>query len=42
MLISAVEVRFFRSFNYDYEAKFKGQRKQRTWEQTPIGWYHSA
>lgn len=39
MLISAVEVRFFRSFNYDYEAKFKGQREQRTWEQTPIGWY---
>lgn len=39
MLISAVELRFFRSFNYDYEAKFKGQRKQRTWEQTPVGWY---
>jgi predicted ATPase len=37
--LECVYVRFFRSFNFDYERKAHQEAKQQGWEQTEQGWY---
>lgn len=39
MLISELYVRFFRSFNYDFERKFRSTSKPQEWEDTSPAWY---
>jgi predicted ATPase len=37
--LESVYVRFFRSFNFDYERKAHRESSERDWEQTELGWY---
>lgn len=39
MKLVRVDVRFFRSFNYDYEEKTKEGAQARAWEEQPPAWY---
>jgi predicted ATPase len=39
MLISELHVRFFRSFNYDFERKFRTTSKPQEWEDTSPAWF---
>jgi predicted ATPase len=37
--LECVYVRFFRSFNFDYERKAHPESRERDWERTELGWY---
>lgn len=39
MRLGRLDVRFFRSFNYDYERKFRDENVPEKWEETQSGWY---
>lgn len=39
MKLECVYVRFFRSFNFDYERKAHRESSEREWERTELGWY---
>lgn len=39
MKLSRLEVRFFRSFNYDYELKSRDEKQPATWEDADPAWY---
>lgn len=39
MRLSAVLVRFYRSFNYDFERKWRSANEFETWEDTAEGWF---
>jgi predicted ATPase len=37
--LECIYVRFFRSFNFDYERKAHRESSERDWERTELGWY---
>ena len=39
MKLECVYVRFFRSFNFDYERKAHRESSEQDWERTELGWY---
>src|SRR4051812_31373001 len=39
MRLSRVYVRFFKSFNFDYERRAKEGATRHAWEELPEGWY---
>ncbi len=39
MRLECVYVRFFRSFNFDYERKAHRESSEQDWERTELGWY---